>query len=161
MNKTRPFAGFETMLALRYLRARRKSGFISVISLFSFLGIMLGVTTLIVVMSVFNGFHEELLGKILGFSGHASIYRADQNPFENYQDMAVKVSGVAGVKTVIALNEQQVMVSSLKNATGALVRGISAADLAKLPDINNKDLQTALAAPPNIDKVADLKAFDQ
>ena len=161
MSSPRPFAGFELMLASRYLRARRKSGFISVISLFSFLGIMLGVTTLIVVMSVFNGFHEELLGKILGFSGHASIYRADQNPFENYQAMAAKVSAVPGVKTVIALNEQQVMVSSLKNATGALVRGISSADLSKLPDINNKDLQTALAAPPNIDKPADLKAFDQ
>ena len=52
MNKTRPFAGFETMLALRYLRARRKEGFISVIAGFSFLGIMLGVATLIIVMSV-------------------------------------------------------------------------------------------------------------
>ena len=160
MTPTRPFAGFELMLAARYLRARRKSGFISVISLFSFLGIMLGVATLIVVMSVFNGFHEELLGKILGFSGHAAIYRADQNPIENYQDIAAKVAKVDGVKTVIALNEQQVMVSSLKSATGALVRGIGAADLAKLPDINNKDLQTALAAPPAIDEVADLKPFD-
>ena len=160
MTPTRPFAGFELMLAARYLRARRKSGFISVISLFSFLGIMLGVATLIVVMSVFNGFHEELLGKILGFSGHAAIYRADQNPIENYQDIAAKVAKVEGVKTVIALNEQQVMVSSLKSATGALVRGIGAADLAKLPDINNKDLQTALAAPPAIDQIADLKPFD-
>ena len=160
MTPTRPFAGFELMLAARYLRARRKSGFISVISLFSFLGIMLGVATLIVVMSVFNGFHEELLGKILGFSGHAAIYRADQNPIENYQDIAAKVAKVDGVKTVIALNEQQVMVSSLKSATGALVRGIGARDLAKLPDINNKDLQTALAAPPAIDEVADLKPFD-
>jgi len=160
MSSPRPFAGFEWMLALRYLRARRKSGFISVISLFSFLGIMLGVTTLIVVMSVFNGFHQELLGKILGFSGHASVFRADQNPFPNYQDMADRISKVDGVKSVIVLNEQQVMVSSLKNATGALVRGISAEDLAKLPDINNKDLQTALAVPPNIDKVPDLKPFD-
>ena len=148
------------MLAGRYLRARRKSGFISVISLFSFVGIMLGVTTLIVVMSVFNGFHEELLGKILGFSGHASIYRADQSPIENFQLLTDKVGKVEGVKSVIALNEQQVMVSSIKNATGALVRGISAADLAKLPDINNKELQTALAAPPAIDTLANLKPFD-
>jgi len=160
MSTPRPFAGFEWMLALRYLRARRKSGFISVISLFSFLGIMLGVTTLIVVMSVFNGFHEELLGKILGFSGHASVFRADQSPIADYQSIADKIGKVDGVKSVIALSEQQVMVSSLKNATGALVRGISGADLAKLPDINNKDLQTALAAPPNVDKAPDLKPFD-
>ena len=64
---TKPFANFEWMLALRYLRARRKESFISVISLFSFLGIMLGVATLIVVMSVLNGFRAELLDKILGF----------------------------------------------------------------------------------------------
>ena len=60
---------------MRYLRARRREGFISVISLFSFLGILLGVATLIVVMSVLNGFRAELLDKILGFQGHASVYQ--------------------------------------------------------------------------------------
>ena len=69
---TKPFAPFEWMLAMRYLRARRREGFISVISLFSFLGILLGVATLIVVMSVMNGFRAELLDKILGFKGHAA-----------------------------------------------------------------------------------------
>ena len=78
---TKPFANFEWMLALRYLRARRKESFISVISLFSFLGIMLGVATLIVVMSVLNGFRAELLDKILGFSGHATFYHEDLAPF--------------------------------------------------------------------------------
>ena len=82
---TKPFAGFEWMLALRYLRARRKEGFISVISLFSFLGIMLGVATLIVVMSVFNGFHQELLSKVLGFSGHATVYNATLDPVEGFE----------------------------------------------------------------------------
>ena len=77
---TQPFAGFEWLLALRYLRARRREGFISVISLFSFLGIALGVATLIVVMSVFNGFHAELLDKILGFSGHAAVYKSTNRP---------------------------------------------------------------------------------
>jgi len=144
---TKPFAAFEWLLALRYLRARRKEGFISVISLFSFLGIMLGVATLIVVMSVFNGFHQELLGKILGFSGHAAVYRNDQNPISDYKNIAARVAKVDGVTQVIALAEGQGMVSSVRNATGALVRGIAEADLAKLPDIANKDLKTAIAAP--------------
>ena len=67
---THPFAPFEWMLSLRYLRARRKEGFISVIAGFSFLGIMLGVATLIIVMAVMNGFRKELLDKILGLNGH-------------------------------------------------------------------------------------------
>ena len=70
---THPFAPFEWMLSLRYLRARRKEGFISVIAGFSFLGIMLGVATLIIVMAVMNGFRQELLGKILGLNGHLLI----------------------------------------------------------------------------------------
>ena len=82
---TKPFAGFEWQIALRYLRARRREGFISVISLLSFLGIALGVATLIVVMSIFNGFHEELLSKILGFSGHAAVFRTDQEPITDYK----------------------------------------------------------------------------
>ena len=70
---TRPFAPFEWMLALRYLRARRQEGFISVIAAFSFLGIMLGVATLIIVMAVMNGFRKELLSKILGLNGHLLV----------------------------------------------------------------------------------------
>jgi lipoprotein-releasing system permease protein len=67
---TRPFAAFEWMIALRYLRARRSSGYVSVIAGFSFAGIVLGVATLIVVMSVMNGFHKQLLDKIVGINGH-------------------------------------------------------------------------------------------
>src|SRR4026207_1453432 len=67
---TRPFAPFEWMVSLRYLRSRRKEGFISVIAGFSFLGILLGVATLIIVMAVMNGFRKELLDKILGLNGH-------------------------------------------------------------------------------------------
>ena len=70
---TRAFSPFEWMLSLRYLRARRKEGFISVIAGFSFLGIMLGVATLIIVMAVMNGFRKELLDKILGLNGHLLI----------------------------------------------------------------------------------------
>ena len=158
---TKPFAGFEWLLALRYLRARRREGFISVISLFSFLGIALGVATLIVVMSVFNGFHAELLDKILGFSGHAAVYKSDQSPIADYQSVQARLQKVAGVNRVIALVEGQVMVSSLKQATGALVRGISEADLLKLTNINNKDLRTALMVPGTEDHPANFKGFDK
>ena len=74
---TRPFAPFEWMIARRYLRARRKEGFISVIAGFSFLGIMLGVATLIIVMAVMNGFREQLIDKILGLNGHMIIQPMD------------------------------------------------------------------------------------
>jgi lipoprotein-releasing system permease protein len=122
---TRPFASFEWMLALRYLRARRREGFISVISLFSFLGILLGVATLIVVMAVLNGFRAELLDKILGFQGHVSIYHADTSPLQNYGELEARLSKIPGVTRAVALVEGQAMASSLRNNTGALVRGIS------------------------------------
>src|ERR1700742_4581338 len=72
-HNTRPFAGFEWMIALRYLRARRQEGFVSVISGFSLVGIALGVATLIIVMSVMGGFRKEFLASILGFNGHVTV----------------------------------------------------------------------------------------
>ena len=81
----RPFAAFEWMLASRYLRARRKEGFISVIAGFSFLGIMLGVATLIIVMAVMNGFRKELFAKILGLNGHVIVNKIG-GPFDDYDD---------------------------------------------------------------------------
>ncbi|MFO1122941.1 MAG: lipoprotein-releasing ABC transporter permease subunit [Hyphomicrobiales bacterium] len=157
---TRPFAPFEWMLAMRYLRARRREGFISVISLFSFLGILLGVATLIVVMSVLNGFRAELLDKILGFQGHASIYSSDLNPLQNYQDIAAKLVKVPGVQRVTPLVEGQAMASSLRSNTGALVRGISETDIAKLPSLNNDDLRTAMKDPGVPDELPTFQGFD-
>jgi lipoprotein-releasing system permease protein len=158
---TKPFAKFEWQIALRYLRARRREGFISVISFFSFIGIALGVATLIVVMSVFNGFHEELLDKILGFSGHASVYRPDQEPIKDYKDVQARIAKIQGVTRVISLVEGQAMVSSLKTATGALVRGIGEDDMLKLTSINNKDLQTAVTIPGTLDEAPTLKGFEK
>ena len=158
---TKPFTGFEWQIALRYLRARRREGFISVISLLSFLGIALGVATLIVVMSVFNGFHAELLDQILGFSGHAAVFRSDQEPIKDYRALEVKISKVDGVTRVIALVERQAMVSSLKQATGALVRGISEDDLLKLKTVSNKNLHTELLSSSGEDPVPSLKGFDK
>jgi lipoprotein-releasing system permease protein len=74
------FNAFERMVAMRYLRARRQEGFVSVIAGFSLLGIALGVATLIVVMSVMNGFRAELLGRILGLNGHMTIYGQGGQP---------------------------------------------------------------------------------
>src|SRR5437899_11630159 len=82
---TRPFAPFEWMLSLRYLRARRREGFISVISGFSFVGIMLGVATLIIVMAVMNGFCKELLDKILGRNGHL-LHQTLESPLADHVD---------------------------------------------------------------------------
>jgi lipoprotein-releasing system permease protein len=158
---TRPFAGFEWKLALRYLRARRKEGFISVVSLLSFLGIMLGVATLIVVMSVFNGFHQELLNKVLGFSGHATVYHNRLAPLTDFPELRDKLKAIPGVTFVNPMIEGQVMVSSAKSATGALVRGMSEKDIINLPSINNEALRTAIKNPDGIDEKSSIEGFDK
>jgi lipoprotein-releasing system permease protein len=122
------------MIALRYLRSRRKTGFVSVIAGFSLLGIMLGVATLIVVMSVMNGFHKELLDKIVGINGHIFLQAADA-PLTDYNDVTKAVAKVPGVDLAIPLIEGAAGVSSPYNQAGALVRGISEADIKKLPGI--------------------------
>ena len=85
------------MVAFRYLRARRQEGFISVIAGFSLLGIMLGVATLIIVMSVMNGFRAELLDKILGFNGDLSVLSAQATGLTDFDALAIKVLRVPGV----------------------------------------------------------------
>ncbi len=126
-----PFSAFEWMLAGRYLRARRKEGFISVIAGFSFLGIMLGVATLIIVMAVMNGFRKDLFEKIMGLNGHIIVQRVGE-PFTDYAEVAKKVAAIPGVESAIPLIEGQVMVSSNSQALGGLVRGISERDLKSL-----------------------------
>ncbi|MGZ8299281.1 MAG: lipoprotein-releasing ABC transporter permease subunit [Rhodoplanes sp.] len=131
---TRPFAAFEWMLSLRYLRARRKEGFISVIAGFSFLGIMLGVATLIIVMAVMNGFRTELLGKILGLNGHVLVQPLE-SPLTDFDQVAERVSAVSGVRLAAPIVEGQALASSPFAANGVLVRGIRAADLDKLASV--------------------------
>lgn len=128
---TKPFSPFEWMLAGRYLRSRRKEGFISVIAGFSFLGIMLGVATLIIVMAVMNGFRKDLFSKIMGLNGHVIVTRAN-GPFEDYADIAAKLKALPGVISAIPLIEGQVMVSSAVQALGGLVRGVDEASLKQL-----------------------------
>jgi len=140
---THAFAPFEWMLSLRYLRARRKEGFISVIAGFSFLGIMLGVATLIIVMAVMNGFRQELLEKILGLNGHLLIQPLER-PLTDWAAVADRVSKVPGVRLAAPIVEGQALASSPFNASGVLVRGIRAVDLAKLGSIANNIKQGTL-----------------
>ncbi|CAA2141845.1 Lipoprotein-releasing system transmembrane protein LolE [Hyphomicrobium sp. ghe19] len=128
---TKPFSAFEWMIAGRYLRARRKEGFISVIAGFSFLGIMLGVATLIIVMAVMNGFRHDLFGKIMGLNGHVIVQKLG-DPFTDYTDVANTISRVPGVQTAMPVIEGQVMVSSTSQALGGLVRGVRENDLKSL-----------------------------
>ena len=127
-----PFSLFERMVAWRYLRSRRKETVISVIASISFLGIMLGVATLIIVMAVMNGFRAELLTRILGMNGHIILQPVD-TPLEDYAAVADRINGVAGVKYAIPLIEGQTLASgSIGAGTGALVRGIRGEDLGKI-----------------------------
>lgn len=131
------FSAFERMVAKRYLRARRRESFISVIAWFSFLGIMLGVATLIIVMSVMNGFRSELLTRILGFNGHIVVRDYYYGPIVEHDALAQSISTVNGVSQVVALIEGQVLLSHADRASGALVRGVAQADLPKIPSIYN------------------------
>ncbi|MFS8148033.1 multidrug ABC transporter substrate-binding protein [Rhizobium sp. R635] len=132
----KPFSTFERLVAWRYLRARRKEAFISVIAGFSFVGIMLGVATLIIVMAVMNGFRTELVSRILGINGHMIVQPVD-GPFTDYADLAGRFAAVPGVKMALPLVEGQVLASAQAGgSTGALVRGARADDLTKLKTIS-------------------------
>ena len=113
------FSAFERTVALRHLRPHRQGGFVSVIALFSLLGIMLGVATLIIVMSVMNGFRQELLDRILGLNGHLGVQAVDSGPIPDFDHVV----------------EGQVMATANGVAGGALVRGLRLADLRARPII--------------------------
>lgn len=116
-------APFEWMMALRYLRAKRQEGFISVISWFSLIGIALGVATLIVVMSVMNGFRQELFQRVMGLNGHMNVY-AMQGNIDLVDPLAAKLAQVKGVTEVTPTIEGQVLISRDGVASGAYVRGL-------------------------------------
>src|SRR6266568_5109474 len=142
-NGTRPFSPFEWMLSLRYLRARRREGFISVIAGFSFVGIMLGVATLIIVMAVMNGFRKELLDKILGLNGHLLIQPLE-SPLTDWQEVTERVARIEGVQLAAPIVEGQALASSPFNAAGVLVRGVRASELQKLRSVASNIRQGTL-----------------
>ena len=137
------FSKFERLVARRYLKAKRREGFISVITGFAFTGIALGVATLIIVMSVMNGFRHELLSRILGINGHIGIVSAVGLPFNNYQQAVEEIAAMDNVKTVMPLIEKQLLVSAGKSAEGAMIRGIRMEDILKKPILANsfKDIE--------------------
>jgi lipoprotein-releasing system permease protein len=144
-NGAGPFSVFERMVAWRYLRARRKEAFISVIASISFLGIMLGVATLIIVMAVMNGFRAELLVRILGINGHVVLQPID-SPLDNYADIATRIGEVGGVRYAVPLVEGQTLASGNVGAgTGALVRGIRGQDLEKIALVSHNIRQGSIA----------------
>jgi lipoprotein-releasing system permease protein len=115
-------SAFERLVAIRYLRARRQEGFISIVALFSFIGILLGVGVLIVTMAVFNGFHHDLLSRILGVTSHVTVV-AQGVAIEDYDALDREIAKVPGVTQVTPLIEGQIMATANGRGYGALVRG--------------------------------------
>jgi len=151
------FSAFERKIAWRYLRSRRQrdvgswkgalkglsffsQGFVSVNALFSFLGIALGVAALIIVMSVFNGFHQDLLGRVLGLNGHLAIY-SNEGKMPDYDALAAQVRKLPGITTVTPLVEGQVMVMAHDQASGAVVHGLRFDDFMKRELVSHKIVQ--------------------
>jgi len=122
------FSKLEFLIAFRYLKSKRKEGFISVIAIFSFVGIMIGVATLIVVMSVMNGFRHELVSRMLGINSHLTLY-SKAGGIENYEDIILKLKKIDGIKYLNPIIESQAMISTGSKNNGGLVRGINANDL--------------------------------
>ncbi len=123
------FSKFERTVAWRYLRSKKAEGFVSVIAGFSFTGIMLGVATLIIVMSVMNGFRQELFSRILGLGGHMNAY-SQAGALYDYTTLGDAIKSVQGVETVTPIIEGQTLLSFRTAASGVMVRGISQADYA-------------------------------
>ena len=131
----RTFSRLEWMIAWRYLRARRKEGAISVIAGFSLAGIMLGVGTLIVVMSVMNGFRAELVGRILGAQAHIIVLPSTGEGLTDYDRLAAQIAGNPEVTRAAPMVEGQVMASTDAGNAGALIRGLRKQDLLSLPGV--------------------------
>lgn len=125
------FTSVERWIAWRYLKSRRQEGFISVIAWFSLIGIALGVATLIIVMSVMNGFRQELLGRIMGLNGHVVVRAVAGDGIGNFDDLVSRLKSIPEVQLVTPSIEGQVMATAKGTARGAVVRGIRAEDLAR------------------------------
>ncbi|MAE51338.1 MAG: lipoprotein-releasing system transmembrane subunit LolC [Micavibrio sp.] len=146
------FSRFEKLVAFRYLRSRKAEGFVSVIAGFSFTGIMLGVATLIIVMSVMNGFRQELFSRILGLNGHMNLY-AVTGSMTNYDSLKDELIFMDGIKTAAPILEGQALISQNSMASGVLVRGIRTEDF-KRRDILANSIQMGALENMNQGEVA-------
>jgi lipoprotein-releasing system permease protein len=122
---------FETFLAIRYLKAKRKQAFISVITVISVIGVMMGVMALIVVLSVMNGFREDLMGKILGVNSHLVVL-SYEGAFLDYDRIARDTRLVEGVVAATPFIYSQVMVNSQGSVSGSVLRGIDTSTAGKV-----------------------------
>lgn len=139
------FNAFERKIAARYLRARRGERFVSVIAIFSLIGIALGVATLIIVMSVMNGFRQELLSQILGLNGDIGVY-ATSAPLTNYDEMSAKIRTIKGVTAAFPIVQGEVLMAGPQGgATGGIARGITPQGLSQLPTVSQHVLEGNLA----------------
>jgi lipoprotein-releasing system permease protein len=120
---------FERMVAFRYLRARREEGLISVIALFSLIGIALGVATLIVVLAVMNGVRGELIQSIIGLEGHVTVYSNTSRGIGDYDAVSKMIRALPGVKSAVPKIEGQIMATYRGQAVGAMVAGYRYGDL--------------------------------
>ncbi|MDE1905872.1 MAG: lipoprotein-releasing ABC transporter permease subunit [Rhodospirillales bacterium] len=148
------FNAFERKIAARYLRARRGERFVSVIAIFSLIGIALGVATLIIVMSVMNGFRQELLSQILGLNGDIGVYGTSA-PLSNYDAMAAKIRTIQGVTGAFPISQGEVLMSGPQGgATGGIARGITPEGLVQLPTVSNHVVSGSLADLTGGDTIA-------
>ena len=139
------FTPFERMMAWRYLRARKAEGFVSVIAGFSFMGILLGVATLIIVMSVMNGFRAELMGRLLGLNGHLNVVGIQTYVFD-YADRAKGLSDqIKGITGVFPMIERQALLTVDGKSSGVMVRGLSANSFSKKPVLSQGIREGSLA----------------
>lgn len=120
------------MVAGRYLRSRKQEGFVSVIAAFSFLGIMLGVATLIIVMSVMNGFRAELVTRILGLNGHINVY-AQTGRMQDYDVLAINMLDINGVEYAMPMIESQALMNVNGTSNGVIVRALKKRDFMRKP----------------------------
>ena len=123
---------FEFLLSRRYLFPKTRDSFFSIITIFSFLGIALGVATLIIVMSVMNGFRQELVGRILGINGHLNVYTQAQM-IEDYEIMRLRIQEIDGVDYASPLIEGQALMTHNNNASGVVIRGMTSSDFRDKP----------------------------
>ena len=126
----------EKEITFRFLKARKKDGFLNVISIFSFIGISLGVAVLIIVMSVMNGFRTELINKIVGFNSHITVKPYDTSINVNVINKS-KLELIS--KNLIFSNSSEGIIINEKNSKGVFLRGYLKKDFSKLDLINNKN----------------------
>ena len=119
----------ERTIATRYIKSRRVEGFISVSAWFSLIGIILGVATLIVVMSVMNGFRTELVNRILGINGHLIVYKKNGLSIENYHKTVNQISDTQNVIAVTPYLEGQALAKTKNSVSGIIIRGTKWSDL--------------------------------